>query len=110
MRVPHAERAIIAPGKLREYLLTPVKGRGRGKPPFFAALGYTVDNWWVLEQALREQHLVLDAQKDQTTEHGDMYVIIGPLTGPDGETASVKSVWITWHGEDAPRFVTAYKA
>ena len=84
--------------------------RSRGKARFFAALGYTRDNWTEFEVALREQHLVLDAEEDEVTQWGTMYAIVGPITGLSGETANVRSIWIIRHGGDTPRFVTAYRA
>jgi hypothetical protein len=109
LQLPNAERAVIAPDKSRSYLLVPGHQSG-GKARFFAALGYTGDNWADFERALREQHLILDAEEVESTEWGTMYAIIGPISGPSEEQAEVRSVWIIRTGEDTPRFVTAYPA
>jgi hypothetical protein len=108
LRLPNADLAIIAPEKFGRYLL--LTARSKGKARFFAALGYTSENWTEFEKALREQHLVLDAEEDEVTQWGTVYAIVGPITGPSGETADVRSIWIIRHGEEAPRFVTAYRA
>jgi hypothetical protein len=42
------------------------------------------------------------------TEYGIKYSISGSITGPNGRSANVVSVWIILTGEDVPRFVTAY--
>jgi len=106
--IPIAGEAIIAPEKFGRYLLLP--GRDKGKARFFAALGYTSDNWTEFEVALREQHLILDAEEDEVTKWGTMYAIVGPITGPSGERANIRSIWIIRTGEYIPRFVTAYRA
>jgi len=106
--IPNAQQAIIAPEKFGRYLL--LTARSKGKSRFFAALGYTRDNWTEFETALREQHLILDAEEVDDTQWGKMYAIVGPITGPSGEQANVRSIWIIRTGEETPRFVTAYRA
>jgi hypothetical protein len=110
LNLPNADQAIIAPDKLEGYLLSPQHKRGGSKSAFFAALGYTRDNWRELEEALRHDHLGLDAEEVESTEWGRMFVIVGPLTGATGERAMTTSIWIIRTGEDTPRFVTAYPA
>ena len=51
---PDWEKAEIYPSKVRDYLLSPTHPVGRFKAPFFAALGYTQDEWNVLQDDLRE--------------------------------------------------------
>ncbi len=43
-----------------------------------------------------------------TTRFGQKYVVLSTIQGPTGRSAPVVVVWIVLHGEDAPRFVTAY--
>lgn len=108
MRLPSADRAIIPSEKLRDYLLSPEHPIGRFKAAFFVSLGYTKDDWQRLEADLRSQHLVLDAVEGEQTKYGRKFVITSPLMGPSGNAATVVSVWVIRHGEDIPRFVTAY--
>jgi uncharacterized protein DUF6883 len=54
MKLPAAERAVIAPAKIRDYLLSTSHPVGRFKAPFFASLGYTNANWRRLEEDLRD--------------------------------------------------------
>ena len=110
MRLPNAERAIIRPEKLRDYLLSPTHPMNRRKWAFFSSLGYTVSTWRALERALREEHLALDVSEEKLTDWGVLYILAGPLTGRAGQRAVVRSVWIVRHGEERPRFVTAYPA
>jgi hypothetical protein len=106
--LPNAAQAIIQVEKLRDYLLSPGHPAGRWKATFFGTLGYTRNEWIVLDRALRNQHLVVEADPLGNNGFGDKYSITAPLKGPNGSTAMVCSIWIVRAGEDAPRFVTAY--
>ena len=61
MLLPNADYAEIDPAKLHGYLLSSIHPIGRFKARFFAALGYTADEWQVLEANLRIQHLSQEA-------------------------------------------------
>jgi hypothetical protein len=56
----------------------------------------------------RPRRLEDDAETMNITEYGIKYSISGSITGPNGRSANVVSVWIILTGEDVPRFVTAY--
>jgi hypothetical protein len=109
MRLPNAESAVIPPEKLRDYLLAPDHPRGWTKAVAFGRLGFHKENWPLLEEALRSQHLVLNAVEVPGNQFGRKFEIVAPLTGPSGGTAIIKSVWIMPEG-DAPRLITAYPA
>jgi hypothetical protein len=106
--LPNPEQAVIDDAKLRDYLLSPTHPVGRFKAPFFAALGYTQENWHQLGQDLREQHVGRQAQTGDLTKYGQKYRIVAEFRGPSGRIANVVSVWIVLLGEDFPRFVTAH--
>jgi hypothetical protein len=108
MKLPNADRAIILPEKLRDYLLSAEHPSGRHKARFFRRLGYRQEHWAEFRQALREQHLSHDAEELEPNAFGRRFQIISPMTGPSGETAIIKSIWIVLTGEDVPRFVSAY--
>lgn len=108
MQLPNAEQAIIPPEKLRDYLLSVSHRRGRHKAVIFRALGFRAESWFVFETALREQHLTQDAEELPGGQHGQKYQIVAPITGPNRRTGIIKSAWIILHGEDVPRFVSAY--
>ena len=107
MKLPNADRAVIPPEKLRDYLLSTTHPVGRSKASFFEHLGYTRDDWARLDADLREQHLGQDAREVETTKYGRTFVIEAPLAGPLASRALV-SVWMIRNGEEDPRFVTAY--
>lgn len=108
MRIPNADQATIDPVKLHGYLLSPAHPVGRFKERFFAALGYTPDNWRRLEADLRAQHLSQEAELGAVSWYGQKYEIRAMMTGPAGRSAEVVSVWIVLANEDIPRFLTAY--
>lgn len=62
MKLPAAERAVIAPAKIRDYLPSTAHPVGRFKVPFFASLGYTSTNWRRLEEDLRALAVSRDAE------------------------------------------------
>ena len=108
MKLPNADRAVVEPLKVRDYLLSPVHSVGRFKATFFAALGYTQEGWRRLEADLRDQHLTQEAQLGPASRYGQKYEIRARLTGPVGRSTQVISVWIVRAGDDVPRFVTAF--
>jgi hypothetical protein len=107
-QIPNADQAVIAPEKLRDYLLSPAHPVGRFKAAFFAQLGYAQADWQTLAADLRSQHLSLPPEAGEATPFGRKYLIRGALTGPAGRRATVVSVWIVRSGEDVPRLVTVY--
>jgi hypothetical protein len=108
LQIPNADRAVIDPVKLHGYLLSRSHPVGRFKAVFFLALGYSQDDWRLLEADLRNQHLTQDAAADERTSYGQKYAIHATLVGPSGRPAAVVSVWFVRPGEEFPRFVTAY--
>ena len=108
MKLPGAQRAVIAPAKIQDYLLSTSHPIGRFKEPFFANLGYTVANWQKLEQDLLALAAWGEAEPGRENPYGQKYEIHGTLNGPAGKSAGVLTVWIVRFGSDVPQFVTAY--
>lgn len=107
MVLPNSSKAVIAPEKLRDYLLSPMHPIGRYKALFFRTLGYDQTSWQQLETDPRSL-ASRPAEPLESTEYGTKYAIIAPLAGPNGRMAEIVTVWIIFAGEDALRFVTAY--
>lgn len=105
-----ARDAIIPPAKLRDYVLSTTHPEGRGKAEYLGRLGYSQDGFNRLEADLREQILALDAQAGWLSPYGQKYEILAPLTGPNGNTAWVRTIWIILTGETAPSLVTLIPA
>ena len=108
MLLPNAHLAEIDPIKLHGYLLSAAHPVGRFKARFFSALGYTADEWQTLEADLRIQHLSQPAEPGPSLPNGQAYTIRAILIGPNGQSASVLSVWLVRSVTGVPHFVTAY--
>ena len=108
MKLPAAERAVIARAKTRDYLLSTSHPVGRFKAPFFARLGYTSANWRRLEEDLLDLAVSGEAELGKNSPYGQKYEISGILSGPSGRSARVLTVWIVLLGGDVPQFVTAF--
>jgi hypothetical protein len=108
MNLPNADGVEIAREKISHYLLNPLHPDGAGKAAFFTALGFTVEDWNVLADALRQVAASCPIAKEMNSPHGTKYVVDGALTTPCGKTPVVRTVWIIDHGADTPRLVTAY--
>jgi hypothetical protein len=108
MKLPEAQRAVIASAKIRDYLLSTSHPVGRFKAPFFARLGYTDADWQRLEQDLLALAGSGDAEPGRESPYGQKYEIRGTLNGPSGRSASVLTVWIVRFESDVPEFVTAF--
>jgi len=105
MRIPGAERALISEDKLVRYLLNWDHPDGASKARVLAHAGFDGARPYELDQALREQHLAVEAQRGKPSPFGRKYEITQLLSGPEG-TVTVTSVWMIRHGESFPRLIT----
>lgn len=108
MNIPNAERAIVEPSKVRDYLLSPTHAVVRFKAAFFGRLGYAQDNWRELQRDLALIAQCDTAVPGQFSRFGAKYEVSAILRGPSGRSAAVVTVWMLRTGETTPRFVTAY--
>ena len=106
MRIPGAERAVLDVAKVRDYLLSLEHPVGRAKAQFFEQLGFSRANWSALRSQLQE-FATGEAELGARTPFGQKYIVRGTIHGPMA-AAAIVTVWIVLHGEDFPRFVTAY--
>ena len=70
MILPNIDKAVIESEKLQDYLLSISHPIGRFKAEFFRSIGFTDDNWKVLEAAIRAL-LGNDAKIKEKTEYGE---------------------------------------
>ena len=108
MRVPNADRAVIAAAKLTGYLLNASHKRGGTKARLLLSVGYTPDDSQRLDSDLRTQHLSLDVTRTSENAYGVVYEIEGPIKTPSGKTVRFCSIWQIDAGTDVPRFLTMY--
>lgn len=97
---------IIAPEKLRDYVLNLAHSDGESKARFLGEIGYDQTNWQILEKDLREQHLTIAATPGKKSIYGMKFEIVAPLVGPNGEKRWIRSIWMIRKGENVARFVT----
>lgn len=104
MKLP--KNTVISREKLTSYLL--LFKKRNDKSQWLAQAGYSAENWESLENDLRNQILSLDAEPSETTIYGQTYEIIGNLTGSNGKSISVHTVWMTETATNITKFITLY--
>ena len=100
------ETTIIAPEKLRDYVVNLSHPDGESKTGFLRVMGYEQKNWKTLEIDLRTQHLAQEVIPGQKSDYGEKYEVLAPLIGPNGNMRWLRSVWIIHKGESIDRFIT----
>ena len=100
------DKIIIDVRKLRDYLLNPAHPEGATKAQYLSEMGYTQDNFHILEVDLRNQHLTCDEQPGKVSNYGVKYEIVAPLVGPNGKKRLIRSVWMIRKKEAFARLFT----
>ena len=106
--LPNADRAVVEDAKVRDYLLSPTHPVGRFKAVFFAALGFSADQWSLLRDALLALARTGNAAPGQHSPFGLKFEIHAILLGPSGRQADVVTVWMVSNGQYFPHFITAH--
>lgn len=97
---------IIAPAKIQNYLLKWLPEDDKSQ--FLAQAGYKISNAAQLELDLREQILSLEANFIERDRFGLRYEIRGQLTGPNGKSLAVVTIWMTEHETGQTKFITLF--
>jgi hypothetical protein len=108
LKLPNAELAVVEREKILDYLLNPTHRYGASKARFFAAFGFTRENWQALASSLKSHGQANDVFKVKDMGFGPRYEIVGELATPDGRRPRVCSIWQVDKGHIAPRLITAY--
>lgn len=108
MKIPNADRAVIAEDKLRDYLLNVAHKRGGSKARLPLAMGDRPDDWRRLETDLRIHHLTAEIDREEDNEYGRRYEIVAALPGMRGQPGWFRSVWQIDVGTDVPRLITMH--
>ncbi|MEB3175026.1 MAG: hypothetical protein VKN60_07570 [Cyanobacteriota bacterium] len=98
--------AIIAQAKIRGYLLKWLPEND--KSLFLGQAGYIISAPERLELDLREQILPLEASYVGSSSFGDRYEIRGELTGPNGKSLAVVTIWMTEYETGQTKFITLF--
>ena len=106
--LPNAEKAVIDPAKIRDYLLSPVHPVGRFKAVVFQALGYTAEGW----EQLRDDILCFVSGSEifttVETAWGLRFKIRSQWQGANSRSLSVITIWQEDRESEVLRFVTLY--
>lgn len=108
MKLPNRNKAFVPPAKLQDYLLSYTHSVGQAKAKFFRELGFDETNVNVFESVLLSVAQTEDVLDVIATLFGTKYVVDGSISTPVGIDVNVRTVWIIEHGDNEPRFVTAY--
>jgi hypothetical protein len=102
VRIP--EHLIIPDAKITQYLLV-LKARN-DKSSFLAQAGFTQENPEALRLAIQRQAMDKEAIKERSSEYGIFYQVKGELTGVNGVSLSVITVWLQRQIDGKFQFVT----
>jgi len=106
MKLP--ENVVIPQDKLSDYLLKPREKDD--KSGFLALAGYAQTHWEILERDLRQFSQAHEVSGiDTSSPYGIKYKVRGTLTGPNGNTLSVVTIWIQLAATGETRFVTLFR-
>jgi hypothetical protein len=104
MKLPYD--AVIAPEKIKEYLLT--HRVEDDKSLYLEQAGYSLNSWYSLERDLREQILPKEAMFVESTLYGDIYEIRSELVGPNGTTLRIATIWMKEFRTGTVKFITLF--
>ena len=108
MKLPNANKAMVEPEKIVDYLLNRAHPDNSGKAVFFEALGFRRKEWKTLAAAFLALARQAAVAQNMKSPHGQKYVIIGRTESPGGKSPLVKTIWIVDRGVETARLVTAY--
>ncbi|SER49811.1 filamentous hemagglutinin, partial [Pseudomonas cuatrocienegasensis] len=108
-RLVNAEKAVIDPNKVTSYALNTTHPVGGNKAKVFeSALGYNQTNAASLIAKVQEGAKLYPAKLGASDKFGQRITIDMPITGPNGNTATVRTGWIYDPGSATPRMTTLY--
>jgi hypothetical protein len=113
--LPNCEEAVVEDSKFVSYALNPQSGRGQHKARVFeSVLGFNLSNWEQLKQAIFDALPYRPATLTSETVFGKKYEVVVPITGANGRTVDVVTIWQFdrlpdgVQFADVPRLVTLY--
>lgn len=105
--LPGGNQAFVDRSKISDYLLCESHPDGRSKAVFFARVGFKLEQWERLSDALVAIATSNPVKRVVESAHGTRYIVDGPIKAPDGRTPVVHTIWIV-EAQRPPRLVTAY--
>lgn len=108
-QLPHASRTVVAPEKLRDYVLNPRHSDGSHKARvFLAVLGIGQADWEDLRAQILARVQTSPVVNERADRYGTRYEVTVDMTGRDGRRARVTTAWFAATENDAPRLASAY--
>ncbi len=108
-KLPNAKDAVFDDNKLTAYALNPEHLTGKHKAKVFkSALGYDLSNADQLKTQILFKLPNYNANLGEKNKFGQLYSVDIPITGPNGNTVTVKTAWIIKQGDTVPNLVTLY--
>jgi len=101
-----SKEVVVTRDKLLRYLLLPREENDKSK--FLASAGYTLANWEVLLEDLRQLTQKYEVSGSESTPFGIKHEVRGTLIGPNGRTLALVTVWIKLEVTGETRFVTLF--
>lgn len=108
MKLSNYENVVIPEAKIAAYLLSHSHRDGRSKAKFFTMIGFAIEEWQKLAQALRQHAADNEIEKIESSPFGMRYIVEGKIIAPNGRMPMIRSIWFIADGETVPRFATAY--
>lgn len=108
--LPNWQNAVIDTNKLEKYSLNLNHTRGKAKAKELSdILGLNKDNYRMIVKQIYSQLPYYKAVPSYEDKWGKRYAVVMPVTGPNGETASLVTFWID-EGKSTIRLTNVYKA
>jgi hypothetical protein len=100
------ENTIIAREKLTNYLL--ISKKRNDKSQWLSKAGYTKENWQELKNDLKKLIRATEAMPIENSEYGQIYEIRDEISGPNGKSLKVCTIWMTEIATGITKFITMY--
>lgn len=100
------ENTIIAREKLTNYLL--ISKKRNDKSQWLSKAGYTNENWQELKNDLKKLIRSTEAMPIENSEYGQIYEIRDEISGPNGNSLKVCTIWMTEIATGITKFITMY--
>ncbi len=81
---------------------------GGSKAKFFINFGFTLANWQVFAQAIREQAANHSVKSITETAYGTKHVIDGVIETPAGKNVLIRTVWMIRTNKNKAELITAH--
>ena len=108
-KLPNVDKVTVDPNKVKNYALDPNHPVGGNKAKVFeSSLGYNQSNADQLMKQVQNKLPNSEAILGVKDQYGQRFTVDMQITGPNGNTATVRTGWIIDPGAEIPRMTTIY--